>query len=89
MQTVTLPAEAMVILRFVIRGRFFSADINGRMEEFDASANEETLAFEVMGRFFGCPLDELPGIDPLGLPMAAFDREVPRRWWPLQRGNAR
>lgn len=32
-----------------------------------------------MGRSFGCPLDELPGIDPLALTMEAFERVPPRR----------
>ncbi len=60
------------------------------MRSGGTSSPEETLAFEVMGRFFGCPLDELPGIDPLDLPMEAFDRLTSRRrWWPFKRGYAR
>ncbi len=84
-----LPEERPHFERSVVRDgqRFFYADINGQMEEFDASAYGETLAFEVMGRFFGCPLDEHPGIDPLGLPMEAFDGVTPRRWWPFTRSG--
>jgi hypothetical protein len=78
-----LPEERPHFERSVVRDgrRFFYADINGQREEFDASAYGETLAFEVTARFFGCPLDELTGIDPLGLPMEAFDREMPKPWW--------
>jgi hypothetical protein len=86
-----LPEEQPHFERSIVRDgkRLFYADIGGRMAEFSAEAYGETLAFEVMARYFGCPLDKLPGIDPLGLPMEAFDRVPPRRWWPFKWGNAR
>lgn len=66
--------------RSVVRDgqRFFCAEINGRQEEFDASAYGETLAFELMGRFFGCRPDRVhPQIDPFALEMESFVRERP------------
>jgi hypothetical protein len=67
-----LPEERPHFERSVVRDgeRYFHAEINGRDEEFDASAFGEELAFEEMGRFFGCrpdrPMDES---DPFELPM--------------------
>ena len=60
----------------------------GGTEEFDASAFGEELAFEVMGRFFGCRPDRADsGVDPLELPMESFERgEDGRWWWPFTRG---
>ena len=55
-----LPEERPHFERSVVRDgeRFFYAEIDGRTEEFDASAYGEELAFEVMGRFFGCRPDQ-------------------------------
>lgn len=79
-----LPEERPQFERSVVRDgkRYFLADINGRQEEFDAPAYGETLVFEVMGRFFGSRPDRVhPEIDPFALPMEAFDRVTPGRWW--------
>lgn len=57
--------------------RYFTADINGQMEEFDASCFGETLVFEMAKRFFGKQLDR---VDIWDLAMEAF--EPPKRvWW--------
>jgi hypothetical protein len=84
-----LPEERPHFERSVVRDgqRYFYTEIDGRMQEFDASAYGESLAFEAMDRFFGCRLDEgHPEIDPLALPMEAFKRERPTKWWrPFQR----
>jgi hypothetical protein len=84
-----LPEERPHFERSVVRNgeRFFHAEIDGRDEEFDASAYGEELAFEVMGRFFGGRPDRVHrGIDPFELPMEAFEREEWRWWWPFTRG---
>jgi Family of unknown function (DUF6928) len=84
-----LPEEWPHFERSVVRDgrRYFYAEINGQMEEFDTSAFGETLAFEVMGRFFGCRPDQGSEVDPLELPMESFDRIGPRRWWwPFSKG---
>ena len=54
-----LPEERPHFERSVVRDgqRSFHAEIDGRTEEFDASAFGEELVFEVMGRFFGCRPD--------------------------------
>jgi hypothetical protein len=48
--------------RAVVRDgkRFFYADIGVRVAEFGAEAYGETLAFEVMARFFGCLIRGFP-----------------------------
>lgn len=62
--------------------RIFFSEIDGRAEEFDASAFGETLVFEVMARFLGCRPDETKDdFDPLELPMERFERAESRRWW--------
>jgi acyl carrier protein len=79
-----LPEERPHFERSVVRDgrRYFYADIGGEQEEFSASAYGETLAFEVVGRYFGCPPDQVhTQIDPLELTMEAFERVSPRRWW--------
>jgi hypothetical protein len=79
-----LPEERPHFERSVVRDgeRLFYADINGSEEELDASAYGEELAFEVMGRFFGCRPDQARDeADPLELPMEAFERVSGRRWW--------
>src|SRR4051812_48649771 len=56
--------------------RPFLADINGEQIEYEPPAYGDVLAFEVMGKFFGCRPDRLhPEIDPFSLPMESFDRE--------------
>ncbi|QDV36889.1 DUF6928 family protein [Tautonia plasticadhaerens] len=83
-----LPEERPHFERSVVRDgeRFFSAEVGGQMEEFDASAYGEELAFEVMGRFFGCRPDRADsGADPLELPMESFEREK-ARWWSFGKG---
>jgi acyl carrier protein len=78
-----LPEERPHFERSVVRDgqRYFCTEIYGEEVEFDASAYGETLALEVMGRFFGCRPDQgHPQIDPLGLTMESFERERPR-WW--------
>jgi len=82
-----LPEEWPHFKRSVARDgkRYFLADINGRVEEFDATAYGETLALDVMGRFFGCsPGWVHPEIDPRALTMESFDQVKPR-WWPFKR----
>jgi hypothetical protein len=72
--------------RSVVRDgrRFFYKEINGQIEEFDASAFGESLVFEVMSRFIGCRPDQSrDDLDPIELPMEAFERESGRRWWRL------
>lgn len=85
-----LPEERPHFEKSVVRDgqRIFLAEIDGKLEEFDAPAYGETLAFEAMGRFFGCRPDETgPEADPLELSMEAFDRQEPRRWWwPFSKG---
>jgi hypothetical protein len=79
-----LPEERPHFERSLVRDgkRFFYADIGGRVAEFRAEAYGETLAFEVMARFFGCRLGRVhPRINPLELTMESFDRMPPRRWW--------
>lgn len=83
-----LPEERPHFERSVVRDgeRFFYAEVGGQMEEFDASAYGEELAFEVMGRFFGCRPDRADsGADPLELPMESFER-VKAGWWPFGKG---
>jgi hypothetical protein len=82
-----LPEERPHFERSVVRGgeRVFTTEIDGRIEEFDASSYGEELVFEVMGRFLGCRPDQARGEpDPFGLPMEAFERR--RWWWPSTRG---
>ncbi|MFO0891090.1 MAG: hypothetical protein U0790_18340 [Isosphaeraceae bacterium] len=70
--------------RSVVRDgqRFFFADIDGQMEEFDTSAFGEELTFEIMGRFLGCRPDRTSeDIDPIELPMESFEPVRSRRWW--------
>ena len=77
-----LPEERPHFERSVVRDgqRFFYADINGQMEKFDDSAYGVTLAFEMIGKFFGCRPDRVhPQIDPLVLTMEAFERVPPKR----------
>jgi hypothetical protein len=84
-----LPEERPHFERSVVRDgwRYFYAEINGQMEEFNAPAFGESLTFEVMGRFFGCRPDQGSEVDPLELPMESFDRIGPRRWWwPFSKG---
>ncbi len=68
--------------------RFFYAEINGQMEEFDTSAFGEELTFGVMRRFLGGRPDQTSGeIDPLELPMESFEPVRSRRWWwPFTKG---
>ncbi len=63
--------------------RYFYSEIGETVAEFSAEAYGETLAFEIMVRFFGCKLGRThPKIDPFELPMESFDREQEkRRWW--------
>ena len=86
-----LPEERPHFERSVVRDgrRYFYAEIDGRDEEFDASAYGEELAFEVMGRFFGCRPDQAKDeSDPFELPMEAFERVGGGRWWwPFTRGG--
>jgi hypothetical protein len=87
-----LPEERPHFERSVVRDgwRYFYAEINGQMEEFNAPAFGESLTFEVMGRFFGCRPDQGSEVDPLELPMESFDRFGPRRWWwPFSQGLIR
>nr|WP_165230833.1 hypothetical protein [Aquisphaera insulae] len=70
--------------RSVVRDgrRFFFADIDGQMEEFDTSAFGEELTFEIMGRWLGCRPDRTSDeIDPIELPMESFERITVKRWW--------
>lgn len=79
-----LPEERPHFERSIVRDgkRVFFDDINGRRREFSAEAYGETLAFEVMARFFGCVLGQThPQIDPSELSMESFDRQEPRKWW--------
>ena len=78
-----LPEERPHFERSVVRDgeRFFYAEIDGRTEEFDASAFGEELVFEVMGRFFGCRPDRPNGrVRPLrvadGVVRAGGQREM-------------
>ncbi len=78
-----LPEEQPHFERSIVRDgeRLFYADIGGRMAEFSVGAYGETLAFEVMGRFFGCLIGrDHPRIDPFALTMEAFERVPPKRW---------
>jgi hypothetical protein len=71
-----LPEERPHFKRSVVRDgvRYFLADVYGGPAEFEAPAYGDVLAFEVMGKFFGCRPDRLhPEIDPFGLPMESFD----------------
>ena len=77
--------------RSVVRDgeRFFTSEIDGKIQEFEISAFGESLVFEVMGRFLGCPLDRATEeIDPIELPMEEFEPEPRRRWWwPFTKGG--
>jgi len=78
-----LPEERPHFERSILRDgeRIFHAKIDGRIEEFDAASYGEELVFELMGRF-GCRPDrDVPGNDPLDLPMEAFAQPRSRRWW--------
>lgn len=78
--------------RSVVRDgeRFFFSRFNGQTHEFDTSAFGESLVFEVMARFLGCPPDRrTEEIDPIELPMEEFEPEPRRRWWwRLTKGRA-
>jgi len=64
--------------------RYFYSEIRGSAVEFSADAFGERLAFEVAARFFGCRLGKShPVIEPLELPMEAFEREQQKSWWRL------
>nr|WP_148598346.1 hypothetical protein [Aquisphaera giovannonii] len=79
-----LDEERPYFERSVVRDgrRFFLADINGQMEDFDASSFGEELTFEIMGRFLGCRPDRTSEkIDPIELPMESFEPVKSRRWW--------
>jgi hypothetical protein len=70
--------------RSVVRDgqRFFYKEIHGQIEEFDAAAFGESLVFEVMSRFIGCRPDQSrDDLDPIELPMEAFEAVPGRRWW--------
>jgi hypothetical protein len=79
-----LPEERPHFERSVARDgeRWFSADVGGTTQEFNAAGYAEELAFAVIGRFFGCRPDQVDAeVDPLELPMESFDRQAPMRWW--------